>query len=144
MSQNNLFRLSSYSDEHTLPADILTANQEASTLTSKVSFFGCREPNVTAIVYIPNRVVSSAKGGFSALRGSMEPNDYFDLLGGTPLSASDIHDVVQNGKDQVGGPDFNRCVACLFAASLPENNRETFWDATSDCTDCIETYCQPL
>ena len=144
MSQNNLLRFSSYSDEHTLPADILTANLEASTLTSKVSFFGCREPNVTAIVYIPNRVVSSAKGGFSALRGSMEPNDYFDLLGGTPLSASDIHDVVQNGKDQVSAPDFNRCVACLFAASLPENNRETFWDATSVCTDCIETYCQPL
>lgn len=140
-SMNDLFRLSAYSDEHTLPADIPQPGFEDPKHATQVSFFGCRQPNVTAIVYIPNRVVSSGKSGFTGLRGALEFNELFGIPA-DPLTAPEIRDILRNGEDQVGQMDFKKCLACLFAASLPEQDRENFWTVTRECTACLETYCQ--
>lgn len=138
---NDLFRLAELSDEHTLPADIPKPGFTNPRHATQVSFFGCREPDVTAIVYVPNRVVSSGKSGFTALRGVLELNQIFGIPA-DPLQAADVDDIVRNGQDQLGASDFKKCLACLFAASLPGQDRTGFWAAISQCTPCLEAYCQ--
>lgn len=138
---NDLFRISMLSDEHTLPADIPKPGSANPRHATQVSFFGCREPDVTAIVYVPNRVVSSGKSGFTALRSVLELNQIFGIPA-DPLQAADVNDIVKNGQDQLGASDFKKCLACLFAASLPGQDRAAFWAATPQCTPCLEAYCQ--
>ncbi|GAB5034461.1 lysophospholipase [Nannochloropsis oceanica] len=138
---NDLFRLSELSEEHTLPADIPKPGFTNPRHTTQVSFFGCREPNVTAIVYVPNRVVSSGKSGFTALRSALGLNQIFGIPA-DPLQAADVDDIVRNGQDQLKASDFRKCLACLFAASLSEQDRMGFWATTSQCTSCLEAYCQ--
>ena len=138
---NDLFRLSELSDEHTLPSDIPKPGFANPRHATQVSFFGCREPGVTAIVYVPNRVVSSGKSGFTALRSALELNPIFGIPA-DPLQAQDVDDIVKNGHDQLGASDFKKCLACLFAASLPGQDRAAFWAATPQCSPCLEAYCQ--
>lgn len=139
---NDLFKLSSYSAEHTLPTDLPKPGDAVDPKwLTQVSFFGCREPAKTAIVYVPNRMVTSGKSGFTAVRSVIELNQMFGVPA-DPLTAKDVQDILKNGQDQLGASDLKGCLACLFAASLPGQDRPTFWQGTPQCSACLDQYCQ--
>lgn len=140
---NDLFSLPRFSPEHTLPTAWPSSSTDAARLQrtiTEITFFGCAEPNKTAIAYVPNRAVSSSKSGFIALRNALELNAAYGL-NAAPLPANDLNDVVKNGQDQVASPALKGCLACLFHASLPDQNRATYWQSSARCKACFDQYC---
>lgn len=142
-ADNDLFSLPRFSPEHTLPRAWPSSSTDEARLQrtiTEITFFGCTEPNKTAIVYVPNRAVSSAKSGFIALRNALELNAAYGL-DAAPLGSADLNDVVKNGQDQVGAPALKGCLACLFHASLRDQNRATYWETSPRCRACFDRYC---
>jgi hypothetical protein len=143
VADNDLFSLPSFSPEHTLPQAWPSSATDAARLQrtiQQVTFFGCTEPDTTAVVYVPNRVASSSKSGFVALRNVLGLNAAYGL-DADPLSNTDINDVVANGQEQVGAPALKGCLACLFHASLRDQSRATYWQTNPGCKACFDEYC---
>ncbi len=143
VADNDLFAMPTFSPEHTLPQawpSSATDAKRLQQLVTQTTFFGCTEPGKTAIVYVPNRAVSSSKSGFIALRNALGLNAAYGL-DADPVSTTDLNDVVKNGQDQVGAPDLKGCLACLFHASLQDQNRATYWQSSPRCAACFTKYC---
>jgi hypothetical protein len=91
-----------------------------------VTFFGCDAGrSATAVVWVPMRAVSSAKGGFTVLKGTIDLNPalwsvsqgagvasqalsqrsrvWCVVRSQPPLTGGDVDAIMQNGRDQLAG-----------------------------------------
>lgn len=91
-------------------------------LNTKAVFFGCNDPDVITIIYLPNYAFSAASN-VSTLQLEYDATEIAELVANGVQIASDG-----------GKADFGPCLACGImqksGATLP-----------SECTDCLASYC---
>jgi hypothetical protein len=136
-----LFGLVGYSDRHALPT-LPTTREQVLPLLEVVSIFGCDSVSSrTAIVYIPNRVVTSGAGGHPPLKGVVG----YGLPGlrEQRYGPKEVKNIYENGARSLPNapdlPPLDKCLACLYYATAMGD--DAFMRTDPECSGCWDAYC---